>query len=413
MFKHILAFLLVGSLARSTWSAPVDEISEALTRAEALYYEAESTKSIELLLHVDQLLRPQPDHLQEKITVKLQLALAYVGLNDTNEAKAHFRDLYALNSDYSVDPQRFSPKVVAVAEQAKAEQNEIRCRTVSNDAERQLGIGNPDAVMRLIASAQAKCSGLVPIAANTAELFFKQGLEAYRKAQMADALQKFRSALQLHPKHELALQYIELTESKLQLDTDRTLLAWRKEFDAGEFALAAKDYRQLISVSTADTVNQLRAEYRNALSGLIESWNRACASNDVVTLEKVRARVSEMLPEPSVGEDILDKMTCTQAGCIQMSAQLALLRLKTRVDPDFPAFVRAQIKVSPVTIRVKTRISETGDVMASEPQGGNAILYNSVRAAVDRWKFSPAIVQGEARCVDTEIPIVISVKETR
>src|SRR5262249_11212016 len=226
-------------------------------------------------------------------------------------------------------------------------------------------------------------------------LLFKQGLEAYRKAQMANALQKFRSALQLQPKHDLATQYIELTESKLQLDAERTLLVWRKDFDAGEFALAAKDYRQLIAVNSADTVNQVRAEYRKALSSLVESWNRACASNDAVTLEKIRARVTELVPEPSLGEDVLERLTCTHTGCIQMSAQLALMRLKTRVDPDFPAFVRAQIKVSPVTVRVKTRISERGDVTASEPQGGNAILYNAVRAAVDRWKFAPAVVEGE------------------
>jgi tetratricopeptide (TPR) repeat protein len=411
MLRNILTFLVIVSLAPTALAAAVDEISETLMRAEGLYYEAEFTKSIELLLRLDQQLRPQSDHSQEKITVKLQLALGYIGLNDSSEAKAHFRDLFALEPDYSVDPQRFSPKVVALAEQAKAEQTEIRCRTVSTDAERQFGAGNTEAVMRLVASNQAKCSGLAPIAANTADLLFKQGLDAYRKAQISDALQKFRWALQLQPRHELAAQYVELTESKLQLDADRTVLAWRKNFDAGEFVLAAKDYRQLVAVSSPDTVNQVRAEYRKALSGLVESWNRACASNDVVTLEKIRARVTELMPEPSLGEDVLDRLTCTHTGCIQMSAQLALMRLKTRVDPDFPAFVRAQIKVSPVTVRVKTRISETGDVTASEPQGGNAILYNAVRAAVDRWKFSPAIVQGEARCVDTEIPIVISVKE--
>jgi hypothetical protein len=91
-----------------------------------------------------------------------------------------------------------------------------------------------------------------------------------------------------------------------------------------------------------------------------------------------------------------------------MTAQLVLARLKTRVDPDFPAYVRSQIKVSPVTVRMKAKISETGEVVSSEAQGGNAILYSSIRAAFERWKFSPAIIQGAPRCIETEIPIVIN-----
>jgi len=131
-------------------------------------------------------------------------------------------------------------------------------------------------------------------------------------------------------------------------------------------------------------------------------------------MDQVRMRMSELLPDASIGEDILAKMTsCTMAntGCVQMNAQLALARLKTRVDPDFPPYVRSQIKVAPITVRVKTKINETGDVVGTEAQGGNAILYNSVQAAVNRWKFYPTIVPGgEARCVETEIPIVVTLK---
>ena len=91
-----------------------------------------------------------------------------------------------------------------------------------------------------------------------------------------------------------------------------------------------------------------------------------------------------------------------------MNAQLALARLKSRVDPDFSSSVRAQIRAS-VTVRVKTKISETGDVVAADPQGGNALLYGPVQAAVKQWKFYPTIVPGgDARCVETEIPIVIT-----
>ncbi len=60
-----------------------------LARAEALYYEAEFAKSVELLSRADEMLRPQSGHLEEKINVKMQLALSFMGLNDINRAKAN------------------------------------------------------------------------------------------------------------------------------------------------------------------------------------------------------------------------------------------------------------------------------------------------------------------------------------
>ena len=60
-----------------------------------------------------------------------------------------------------------------------------------------------------------------------------------------------------------------------------------------------------------------------------------------------------------------------------------------------------------MTIRVKARINEAGDVAAAELSGGNALVYDAVRSAFGQWKFFPALLQGEARCVDTEIPIVL------
>ena len=43
-------------------------------------------------------------------------------------------------------------------------------------------------------------------------------------------------------------------------------------------------------------------------------------------------------------------------------------------------------------------ISVPSDATATELSGGSALLYDGVRAAIDQWKFSPAIVQGDAQC---------------
>ncbi len=388
-------------------SGPADELGDMLTRAEALYYEADFAKSIELLLRADELLR-EPGQLQQKAHVKLQLALAFLGLNDKTRAKAYLDELYALDSDHYVDPQMFSPKVVQLAEEAKAEQNELRCRSLLEKAQEQLRTGNADVVVKVIRSGEAKCSGLAALYPKLGDLFFKEGQEAYKKSQMAEALQKFREAVRADPKHELATQYLDLARSKLEIASDLAFLTWRKDFDAGEFSLAAHDYREVLSRSSSEKIEEVRAEYRRVLSGLVDSWNRSCEARDVAAMEELRVRFNGMLPEPSFVEDLLAKIrTCTPTGCIQMSAGSALARLRNRVDPQFPPLMTSQIKISPITFRVKARINESGDIATSKVEGGNPILHKMVQEAFNQWKFSPAIWEGEPRCVDTEIPIVV------
>jgi tetratricopeptide (TPR) repeat protein len=412
IFRCMLPLLIIVSAGASGWSRAADEPSEMLARAEALYYEADFAKSVELLLRADELLSQQSGRLEEKTAVKMQLALGYIGLNDSARAKTYLVELYALDADHRIDPQVFSPKVIKLAEDARAEQNAVRCRSVMDEAQRQLGNGNADAIVKLTGSNSAKCSELTALNPKVADLLYKQGLDSYKKNRMEEAAQKFRSALRLEPKHELAAQYLELAQSKLEIAADRTILAWRKNFSAGEFAQAARDYRDLVSLSTSETVDEVRLEYRRALSNLADSWVGACANDDINLMGEIRSRVSALLPDPSFGEDIQARMkTCVHTRCIQMTPQLALTRLKNRVDPQFSPYIRSMVKESPVTVRVKAKISEAGDTVPGELNGGNPLLYDAVRTAVSQWKFSPAIVEGEARCVDTEIPIVLKFAE--
>jgi hypothetical protein len=412
MSRNILAFLIILSAGSLAWSTPADDLNEILSRAQALYYEADFAKSIELLLRADELLQQQSSHVQEKTEIKLQLALGFIGLNDTVRAKEYLRQLYALDPDHQIDPQTFSPKVIQLAEEARAEQNELRCRSLKDEAQQQLGAGNADAAVNLIASNIGKCSGLAPLNSKAAELFFKAGLEAYKKAQMETARQKFQAALRADPKDELANEYLELAESKLEVAADRVFLAWRKDFNKGDFALAAHDYHELISRGSSDTIDEVRMEYRRTLSTLVESWNGACANDDEAAMEEVRLRVNELLPDWSFAEDILAKMkTCTHTGCLKMSSSLALARLKRRVNPEFPASVLSQVNGSPVTVHVKARINENGDVENSQLYGGPSVLYFAVQSAFVRWKFTPAMTGTEARCVDTDIPIIINLSK--
>jgi hypothetical protein len=412
MCKKTLVLFAVVLLSRAAWSAPSDEPSDMLARAEALYYEADFAKSVELLLRADEILSKQPANVKEKTDVKLQLALGFIGLNDNERAKTSLGELFVLDPNRVMDPQMFSPKVIKLAEEAKAEQNELRCRTVVNDAQKQLTAGNSDGLVKLISANRSNCAGLAVLNPKAADMLFKEGLDAYKKTQMPEALGKFRAALAIEPTHELAAQYVDLTASKLEFTAERSLVNWRKNFDAGEFALAARDYRELVSVSSTQTITEVRSEYRRMLSALVDAWNRACASSDAAKMEEIRVRVNALLPETSFAEDLLGGMkACTPTGCIQMDSNLAMARLKERIEPKISTQLAAQVQVFPVTIHVKTRISDKGNVVGTELKGGNSLLYGVIQTAVEQWKFLPAVIEGIGpRCVETDIPIVIKTK---
>ena len=84
-----------------------------------------------------------------------------------------------------------------------------------------------------------------------------------------------------------------------------------------------------------------------------------------------------------------------------------MARIKTRVNPDISPALQNFIRGTQLTVRVKARIDETGNVTVSDAQGTNPSINNAVKSALEKWKFTPIIDQNGSRCVDTEIPIVI------
>src|SRR5262245_51822056 len=125
-----IALALLTAIQPVAQTAPLDEVKDALVHAEALYYGARFSESVALLTRVDDSLKNQPGRLQDKINTKLRLALAYIGMNETAKAKALLIDLYTLDSNYELDPQQFSPKVIAVANEARADQAKVQCQEI-------------------------------------------------------------------------------------------------------------------------------------------------------------------------------------------------------------------------------------------------------------------------------------------
>ena len=130
MYRYIRSIFVIVSFAAAAAAMPADEVTDILSRAESLYFEAKFKDAIQLLQHADDMLKARTDRNADKINVKLQLALAHVGLNESALAKVSLREIFAIDSEYRLDAQQFPPKVISLADEAKAEQNEARCQAV-------------------------------------------------------------------------------------------------------------------------------------------------------------------------------------------------------------------------------------------------------------------------------------------
>jgi len=417
--------------------APQDEIKDALARAESLYFEARFNDSVQLLARVNDVLKAQPERLPERTNTKLQLALANVGLNNPAAAKSFLMELFALDPDFNLDAQQFSPKIVALANDAKTEQSKIRCQMAGEDGRRNLAAGDSAALLALLQSMRARCAELAAMEPIVADLLYKQGLNDYKQGDLASAVQNFHNAIKLAPKHEMAAQYLDLAENKLQVAQDRVLLDWQKSFDAQQFKQAGAIYRQVASFgnSAAKPLDHMTAEYRQILIPLVEDVNRACSSNDAPKMDAVRTRISEILPEPSFGEDIRSRIVpCpppeppappkvvavvepkieplvevkpAPKGCVPMPGALALARLKSRVEPEFPAAARTFFQNSQMMVTIKARIDESGTPVVIDATGANVIITNSLRSAVEKWRFIPMVDESGPRCATTEFQMTL------
>ena len=198
MFSFVIA--LMFAIQAPTQPAAQDEIKDGLLRAESLFYEAKFIESIQLLAHVNDVLQTKPGRLPDKIATKLQLALANIGLNDTASAKSFLTELYALDPDYVLDAKQFSPKVVALANDAKNDQNKSGVRKQETTHEELLPLETPRGSRRFSGTMKPKCPELAEVEPETAELLYKTGLAQYKQEEFPQALESFRSALKLSPK---------------------------------------------------------------------------------------------------------------------------------------------------------------------------------------------------------------------
>lgn len=411
MFGCFFAVWSIVSLGSPQTLAQAD-VANALNRAERLYYDAQFEETIAVLNPIDASLQPQPALLDEKVRIKVLLALAYIGLNENGKAKSLFKEVSELDANFSLSSEKFSANVIALFDEAKAEQTEDSCRQICQSVNRSLDAHDLAAVLEYVKTGPDDCTCLRAAALDAAELAYTEGVKSFQENDFGDSLLKFRTASELNPEHELARQYLEFTTAKLRLIADATLLEWRKNIDARQFALAVVNYRQLQSSNLEgianSQLNQMRTAYRELLSRSIEGWKRACDDGDSTAMRNLWTQAMDVLPDRDLAETILDEMKCAKKFCLWTDATAAMTHLITRVEPAIPAAVRRAVEASaPTTVYAHVRIDENGDVDVIETQGIHAGLRDAVRTAVEQWKFAPAGKDNPQRCEETILPVVI------
>jgi hypothetical protein len=417
-----LVFVGLSGLVQSAFSQ--DNFDATLTRAQALYYEARFKDSVDLLLPVDLTLRERPDRIKQSISVKLQLALGYIGQNQIAEAKSVFQEVCMLDSNYALDSTQFAPKVLALFDDARADQKKAKCDAFCAQLQDLAQKADTLALIRLSKLMGDGC--FCGAAVGAAEVLFKQGVDAYKQEDFGQALEKLRAALRFHPAHDMTLQYVELAEGKVKLAVDRLAFDWRKQFEAQEFPKATATYRQLQSLNIegkADApLEQMRGEYRTAVRVKAEAWTQSCSSDAPLSLEAFRQQTRDFLPSEAIAVDMLSKLApcapkvipklpappkvAVARGCLTMPSQVAMARIKTRVNPEIPP---QRMPTTPVSLTVKVRIDESGNVEVKDIAGGSLYLNEAMKIAIEKWKFIPARTEEDgSRCVEAELPVVLS-----
>ena len=424
----ILALVPIVGMGLIQQASAQDDFESTLTRAQALYYEARFKDSVELLLPLDAQLRQQPGHVSQSIRVKLQLALGYIGQNQNAQAKLVFQEVCTLDAAYSLEASQFAPKVLTLFNEAKAEQKKAQCEARCGEIDRFSKSADVHSLLRLAAEPGESCT--CEAEATAADLLYTHGVDAYKRGDFPQAVETLRAAIKFRPGHELAVQYAELAESKTKLIVEQKFLDWRKYFEAQEFPRATTVYRELEAVNfegKADAaLEQMRGEYRKVVSSRVESWNQTCSTGATQSLDMFRQQTRDLLPSDAIAADLLSKASACEPvavapvakvelpvvsaaaapGCLQMPSQQAMVRIKSQPPPNLP-FDRFPM-ANPVRFQVKVTIDENGNVLVRDIEGTNVFFNEAMRAAVERWKFAPAIVQEQRRCVETELPLVIT-----
>jgi tetratricopeptide (TPR) repeat protein len=411
--------IISGRISEATASMP-QNFSAELSRAISFYNANEFQESVILLTELDKRVGTEPQTKTELLIVKVYLALALVGLKQNDQAKARFVELCKLDNTYVPNLKDSPPDAIVLYNQAKA-------------------------------SCEANSSSTTSSRNNSiAQAIFLQGKELYESGKFRDALKYFNVVLAMDSTHELAREYSELTRQRLKVLTERLYVEWRTNFGARQFEKAAAVYRRIRADQELDSGElpaRIASEYEKALLVPVNSWKEACASRDGRTLDSLRDEVLTIAPGLPFALDALGHMPPCPGGanvpdsskqveypsdlstartdaegpaaepdpprtppsqsvssCMHGDPLLAMARIKTRINPQIEPSLQRYIGRG---IVVSIHIDEQGNVAVKEVAKASPRIAEAIKSAVEQWKFKPAVIDNQARCVETDIPIAL------
>ena len=79
-------------------------------------------------------------------------------------------------------------------------------------------------------------------------------------------------------------------------------------------------------------------------------------------------------------------------------------RLTYRVDPAIEPGLQPYVEKGTV---VRISIDEKGNVSVKDVVNADPRIADALQVAVEQWKFNPTVIDNEARCLDTDLPITL------
>ena len=433
--RIILAWFLIGCLAGMAAAQVKQDVSAELSRAQAFYYSSQFQESLILLTELEKRIGAGPDQANDLLNTKLYMGLAYLGMNQEDQARSKFIEVCKLDGKYALNSQVYSARIITAFNEAKAACAPAPARASTTSAETSI-----------------------------AQSTFLRGKELYEKGQFEDALKYFNVVLALDDKHDLAREYADLAQQRLEILAQRGYTEWRMSFDARQYDKAAAAYNKIRNdqqPSAKEATKQIESEYQTTLLNLVASWKAACTSRELTRLDSIRNEATNIAAGLPFGPDALAQLqpcaprTATpdaapagnkpvtpaatasnsvrtppitpnpapptpvpasvpvipvaaqpqsdsDSRCIKGDPMLAMTRLKTRVNPQIEPGLQRYIGRG---IAVSIEIDEQGNVAVKEVARANPRIAEAIKLAVSQWKFNPTIIDDQPRCVDTDLPI--------
>jgi TonB family protein len=116
--------------------------------------------------------------------------------------------------------------------------------------------------------------------------------------------------------------------------------------------------------------------------------------------DSLRQTVRAIDPSGDLNKEVLREIeSCPAVGCTELPSVPVLKGVSRKLYPNVDVALRPSSKIA-----VKIRIDDKGNVTVLDIENpeGNAVVSQSVRDAVQRWKFDPAIAESSrSQCMVT------------